>query len=369
MLQSATSFVLSLGKAVPKHANSQYDLATWMLNHEGIDDPKTIKFIRQLYQLTNIEKRYSVLPDFTVSFEPILFEPNTPEPNVAARMHAYYEHVMPLALEASHEAINKAHQDHDIQKQDITHIISVSCTGLQAPGIDIILLEELGLNPHTARTSVNFMGCYAALHALKQAWYISRAEPEAVVLIVCVELCTLHYRKGTERETLASQALFADGAAAAIVSQRAKSGSSALKIIDFGSSLISAGKEAMSWKIDALGFLMHLDSSIPAFLLAQLKEELGTFSNKNQISLSDCSHAVHPGGKKILEAYSKSLSLEPDELAASHEVLKNYGNMSSPTILFVLAQIWNSATSKPILTSAFGPGLTVEMALFQNVLG
>jgi len=368
MLQSATSFVLSLGKAVPKHANSQSDLATWMLNHEGIEDPKTAKFIRQLYQLTNINKRHSVLPDFTASLEPTLFVPNAPEPDVAARMDAYYEYVMPLALEASHKAISQAHQNHDIQKQDITHIISVSCTGLQAPGIDILLLEQLVLNPHTARTSVNFMGCYAALHALKQAWYISRAEPDAVVLIVCVELCTLHYRKGTEREILASQALFADGAAAAIVSQRTKSGSPALKMIDFGSALITAGKEAMSWKIDALGFLMHLDSSIPSFLLAQLKEELGNFSNKNQISLSDCSHAVHPGGKKILEAYSNSLALESHELTASYEILQNYGNMSSPTILFVLEQIWNSASQKPILTSAFGPGLTVEMALFQNVV-
>jgi alpha-pyrone synthase len=248
---------------------------------------------------------------------------------------------------------------------DLTHIITVSCTGMYAPGLDIEIISTLGLNTTIQRTAINFMGCYGAFNGLKMADTICRANPEAKVLLVCVELCTLHFQKRSEDDFLLSNALFADGAAAVLVeSNSAKNGQKSLALKSFFCDLYFEGKQDMAWNVADFGFEMTLTSYIPKLVKTGIKSLIDRLLSTAEMQFQDISlYAMHPGGKAILEAIESSLEMKKEDNRYAYEVLRDYGNMSSCTVLFVLDKILKDAESQigsNVLSCAFGPGLTLE---------
>jgi predicted naringenin-chalcone synthase len=276
-------------------------------------------------------------------------------PSTAARMQAYERLAPDLATLAAERL------DLGPAARDITHVVVASCTGFSAPGIDLLLVERLGLCPNVERTMVGFMGCYAAINALKLARHIVRSEPESKVLVVCVELCTLHFQESAELEQVLSFLLFGDGCAAAIVSAEPHG----LALDRFKALLSPQAADQITWNIRDQGFDMVLSGQVPQSVAAALRsgrEEIFGNAAVEDIDL----WAVHPGGRSILDAVESALGLGTEALAASREVLRCYGNMSSATILFVLEALM--ATARPKMRGcgmAFGPGLTAETLLFS----
>ena len=246
---------------------------------------------------------------------------------------------------------------------EITHLITVTCTGLSAPGLDLQLMELLDLPKNIFRTSVNFMGCYAAIHALKLADALCIADPDAKVLIVCTELCTLHFQQEATMDNITSSLLFGDGSAAVLVTgDRDKS--DGFPILGFYGEVMSKAKQDMSWELSSTGFKMTLSSYIPPLIEEDFEKLVTNALARHGIAQDQITHwSIHPGGRKILEGIEKSLSLPKEKLDTSYRILREYGNMSSPTILFVLKEILSSMDIKQkqtIFGAAFGPGLTME---------
>lgn len=318
-----------------------------------------------LYRATGISQRSSVLPDFSLDpQQSTFFNPDLAIPGTAQRLKVYQREAILLAKEAVNKAIQSAH----IEAEAITHLITVSCTGMYAPGLDIDLVNACQLKSTTERTCINFMGCYAAFNALKTAYYITQTNPNAVVAIACVELCTLHFRSEKDEEAILSNALFSDGAAAVILSAK-PTGPLSLEIVNFYNDLATQGIKEMSWDIGDAGFEMKLSQRVPEVIRAGIKTLVEKLMSTLCLDLSNIDFfAIHPGGKKILEVVETELNIPRIKNKFAHEVLRQYGNMSSPTVLFVLEKIWNELTpgdqDKNILSFAFGPGLTLEsMAL------
>ena len=253
----------------------------------------------------------------------------------------------------------------------ITHVITFSCTGMSAPGLDIQLIERLGLNRNVERTCINFMGCYAAFNAIKVGDHITQSVDEAVVLIVGVELCTLHYNKSKEPDQVVANAIFADGAAAAIISKREFITDHIMfKLLNFYSEFEPAGNKDMVWRIGDTGFDLRLSSYVPELLQNVMNDFIEKLFDRSKLTSNDIDYyALHPGGVKILEACEIALNITPLQNKISYDVLRNYGNMSSVTILFVLNQYINSLKSddanKKIVSCAFGPGLTMESMILE----
>jgi alpha-pyrone synthase len=361
------SFLLCIETANPKHVHLQSEVIDFYINSMGINSESIARKIRIIASKSGIRKRHSVLKDFSLTPENFTFFPKNkflePVPNLSQRMQLFKENALPLSL----EAINKIDGLNEI-KEKITHIISVTCTGLYAPGLDIEIIESLKLKPTTNRSSINFMGCNAAILALKQADQICSSKPEAIVLIVCVELCTIHFQKKTNDDYILSNLLFADGAAAALIGGeniKISNKYKACKIVSFRSLIINEGKNDMAWQISETGFIMNLTSYISPLLNSHLPKLLEEMIIKKN---DDIVWAIHPGGKKIIDDFCKSLSLPPERLKYSYETLEEFGNMSSSTILFVLKLILeNEIGKKDIFTAAFGPGLSVETAVMQTL--
>ncbi len=247
------------------------------------------------------------------------------------------------------------------QLRSVTHVIVTSCTGLYAPGLDFEVVSHLGLNPTVERTMIGFMGCYAAVNALKSAHHIVRSEPEAHVLVLNLELCTLHLQESHDLEQVLSFLVFADGCAASLISAQPQG----LALDSFLAVKIPDTTELITWRIGELGFDMHLSGEVPGRIGAALVE-MGIEITRGQSPESIALWAVHPGGRSILDSVSKGLGLAPDALAASRDVLARYGNMSSATVMFVLKEILEKAKSgQKGCAMSFGPGLTAETLLFH----
>jgi len=242
-------------------------------------------------------------------------------------------------------------------------MITVSCTGMSAPGLDLQLLEMLGLPKNTFRTSVNFMGCYAAIHALKMADAFCCRDSAARVLIVCTELCTLHFQQQATTDNITSSLIFSDGSAAVLVTGDRDKGKG-MPILGFYGEVSPQGKSDMSWTLTSTGFAMTLSSFVPALIEEDFDKLVEHSLERWEMKREEITHwAIHPGGKKILEAVAKSLALQNGELDASVRVLHDYGNMSSPSLLFILKQLMEDLRGHPggkIFSAAFGPGLTME---------
>ena len=353
------SKIIAIGTAVPAHKHEQSTILDFMQRVYALsdDDKRKLKF---LYRQGGIDTRYSVIPDYSLpATEWAFYSPTEnlkPFPKLEKRMEWYQQYAAQLSLNAVNKCIEKK------TDQTITHLITVSCTGMSAPGLDLELLELLNLPATTFRTSVNFMGCYAAIHALKIADAFCKADKKANVLIVCTELCTLHFQKEHTVDNMTSSMLFADGAAAVLVSGNEEQ--EGLTIDNFYSMVSLKGKKDMAWELSSKGFLMTLSSYVAEMIEEDfdvLVQEALTSANLNKNDITQW--CIHPGGKRILEAVHKSLGFTNGQLLPCYDVLKDYGNMSSPTVLFVLEKIMNALNKKEkntIFGAAFGPGLTME---------
>ena len=353
------SKIISIGTAVPACKHEQSAILDFMQRVYALtdDDRRKLKF---LYRQSGIDSRYSVIPDYSLpATEWAFYSPTEnlePFPKLEKRMQWYQQYAAQLSL----DAINKCIENNT--DQIITHLITVSCTGMSAPGLDLELLELLKLPATTFRTSVNFMGCYAAIHALKIADAFCKADKKANVLIVCTELCTLHFQKEHSLDNMTSSMLFADGAAAVLVT--GKDEQEGLTIDNFYSMVSLKGKKDMAWELSSKGFLMTLSSYVAEMIEGDFDVLVQEALAAARLSKEDITNwCIHPGGKKILEAVHKSLGFTNGQLQPCYEILRDYGNMSSPTVLFVLEKIMNTLNKKEkntIFGAAFGPGLTME---------
>lgn len=331
---------------------------------------KTARYIRRIYRHSGIETRHSVIRDFSPSAPRIPFFTAGPggsltTPDTRTRNSLYVSESRPLFTELARAAIANCP---NARAADITHVITVSCTGFYSPGPDYAIVRELGLAGNVRRFHVGFMGCQAAFPALKMAAAFCGAEPGAVVLIVCVELCSLHLQFTDNPDAILAGALFADGGAAAIVSCREPApGQSVYELRAFDSALVPDTEAQMAWLIGNQGFDIVLSNSIPDIIDANIRQAVAPLLQSRKLDTSDIdTWAVHPGGKAILDKMERNLGLKPEQIRPSREVLRRYGNMSSATILFVLSEILRAASSGPrrnVCAVAFGPGLTTEMGL------
>lgn len=351
--------IISIATAVPQFCHQQDDILLYMGDAFQLDDTEKRK-LKFMYHQSGIDQRYSVLPDFSSIADENFFSSDNSkqiEPSLEDRLKIYDQSSLTLSVEAIQKCISGI-----ISKQEITHLITVSCTGMTAPGLDIKLMEELGLNKNIFRTSVNFMGCYAAIHALKLADMIAKGTPNANIVIVAVELCTLHFQTTINEDNLASSLLFADGCAAVLVSNHIHRVHK-IRIDGFYSQIAIEGKSDMAWELGSKGFQMRLSGYIPQLIETDIESLLSGALEERGITKESIQHwCIHPGGKRILDSIQRKLNLSNDALDQSRAVLRAYGNMSSPTILFVLKNFFenNYQSNENILGMAFGPGLTME---------
>lgn len=361
------SKIISIGTALPNYQSNQLEILAFMRGSMvGTEDDH--RKLNHIYARSGIETRYSVIPDYNLKNKKReLYSEDKylePFPTLEKRMALYHQFAARLAYDAIHSACSKI----SYNIKSITHLITVSCTGLSAPGIDLELISLLDLPSNTQRTSVNFMGCYAAVHALKQADAICTSNPKAQVLVVCVELCTLHFQKNNDYDNWVANALFSDGAAACIVTHESShEDHTGISIKDFYSEVYDSGKKDMAWQVSSSGFLMTLSAYVPELIESNIDQLMNNALKKYGITKNDVTYwAMHPGGRKILDVIQQKLNLNAEDLFHSYQVLKNYGNMSSPTILFVLQSLSeNNNPAGDMVGAAFGPGLTMETFYFQ----
>jgi alpha-pyrone synthase len=271
-------------------------------------------------------------------------------PSTAARMQMFELHAQPLALAAARDAIT------GLRPQDITHLIVTSCTGFSAPGLDLQLQQALKLRPSLERTMIGFMGCYAAINGMKSAWHIVRSMPDAKVLLVNLEICTLHLQECNSLEGLLGFMQFADGAAASVISAEP----AGLELKRFRCEVMPQAADLITWHIGNHGFDMGLSPRLPKVLAENLPSMLRWLDEPINL------WAVHPGGRAILDAVESSLNLKPTDLRASREVLRKFGNMSSATVMFVLKSMLEGSEAGNGIAMACGPGMTVESMTFRK---
>jgi alpha-pyrone synthase len=356
--------------ANPSFKLPQAEACQFMTQVTGVS-PSLRRRIPAIYASSSIDRRYSCIPDYASEPDNFQFYPQNwalnPFPTTADRNQFYAQQATPLAIRASREALGQS----PYIAQDITHLIVVSCTGFSSPGIDIQIIQQLNLPPTVARTLIGFMGCHGALNGLKVAHDSCQANPLARVLMVCVELCTLHFQIEDSIESVVTNALFSDGAAAVILSSEPAAGKS-LHYRSGHSLVMPDSQELMSWTIGNTGFLMGLSPQVPDRIGANIARYIDTVLDSCYLSRSDLAFwAIHPGGIQIVKQVQAALDLPQSQLQESYDVLRDYGNMSSPTILFILKRILDRLaednSSQPQLGSAmaFGPGLTIECALLE----
>jgi predicted naringenin-chalcone synthase len=361
------SKIISIGTALPAYRHRQEDILPFMQRIYGYDSQAN-RTLRFLYQQSGIGWRYSVIPDYTLPATAWEFYPPTenlePFPSLEKRMKIYREYAAPLSAEAIHRCL-----DGKVKASQITHLITVSCTGVSAPGLDLELVEVLGLPATTFRTSINFMGCYAAVHALKLADALIGADPTAKVLLVCTELCTLHFQQEQTIDNMLSSLLFADGSAAVLMTSDSDP-SRGLTLKGFYSEIVTKGKSEMTWDLSSTGFKMTLSHYVADLIESDFSGLVRRALDRRGLRQEEVSHwCIHPGGKKILDTISGSLSLQAGLLDDSYQTLKLFGNMSSPTILFVLQRMLarlEFGRSNRIFGAAFGPGLTMETFIAET---
>lgn len=363
------SAITAIGTANPPYKRSQKEIAEII----GISlklNPVKRRVLKAIYKSSGIEERYSVLSDYCKMPGEFDFFPNEPTaafPSTAQRMEIYKDHALTLGLRAIQNCFDHAK---NCDKKEITHLITISCTGMYAPGIDIEIVQQLELNSSTNRTAINFMGCYGAFNGMKVADAICRAEPDAKVLMVCIELCSIHFQKDLATTNIISNAIFADGAAAILIEAKPQN-QTYFSLESFHCDLIPQTKQEMAWHIADHGFDIVLSSYVPEIIKSGIASFMEKLLSRSTWSAREIDYyAIHPGGLKILQACEGALQISADDNRHSYEVLRKYGNMSSATVLFVLKSIWDSLreqdNNKKIFSCAFGPGLTLESVLIKT---
>jgi predicted naringenin-chalcone synthase len=329
--------------------------------------------IRILHKKSGISKRHSVIDSYENGTDHDFFSRDAGgeliEPTTAERNEIFRKTSIPLIC----DAVDQVFKDNiDFSSSEVTHLITVSCTGFYNPGPDFYIVENCGLAETVQRYHVGFMGCYASMPAMDMARQFCEADKAAVVLVVSLELCSLHVQVNGGKDAMLANALFSDGVAACLISARPPSGHrSALRLGKRFSQLVPDGEGAMAWTIGDHGFEMVLSAYVPKIIGSNIHDLVSKALAIESSSVSDVDlWALHPGGKAIIESVQQALELESTQLEASRETLKNYGNMSSATILFVLKELLNNRNEKRVqnvCAIAFGPGLTVEICPMQLV--
>lgn len=295
-------------------------------------------------------------------------------PSTNTRNEVYIREAARLFVEAARRSVDA---DPDLTADDVTHVVTVSCTGFHAPGPDYAIVRALGMSDAVQRYHLGFMGCYAAMPALRAARQFCLADPEAVVLVASVELCTLHLRSSEDPDTIIASSLFSDGAAAGLVTARTFAEQApALALDRFHTAIAPQGEKDMAWTIGDSGFEMVLSTAVPQVIgesihdaLRPLWDDDGTLADAfaaGRIGEPVAHWAIHPGGRSILDRVQDRLGLSDAQLRPAREILRQYGNMSSATVLFVLRSILEDPGTRQgerVAAMAFGPGLTAESAL------
>lgn len=358
-----TAHINAIGTAVPPH--DVHAAFNGLVDHM-LTDRRSRAIYDRMARRSGIESRYScveagITPEGEVTDRERFYRTDD-FPTTARRMERYAKEAPDLAMQAIERL------DPDIASQDITHVIVASCTGFVAPGLDQVLIRRAGIAPSAERTLVGFMGCYAAVNALRLARHTVRSEPDARVLVVNVELCTLHLQDTQEVDKLLAMLLFSDGASAALVTAEPKG----IALGDFRSAAIGGSEDLITWHIGDHGFVMHLDGQVPIRIAEALKHERVRNDDggllRGQSPADYDLWAVHAGGRSILDAVEKGFELPSQCLKPSRSILRRFGNMSSATLMFVLADMLaehgGSGTTQEGLAMAFGPGLAAETFRF-----
>jgi predicted naringenin-chalcone synthase len=360
--------VTGVGTAVPQHSISQADAAEAWISLAGVEGKKA-RTVKALYRRSGIIRRHSTLLKSSESgakanqdlFEPVRSE-DDPGPSTRARMERFEADAPGLAKGAALAALDDA----ELRADEVTHLVTVSCTGFFAPGLDTAFVDILGLPPTVERTHVGFMGCHGSLNGLRVASAIGGADPAARILVSSVELCTLHMGYDWDPDTLVANSLFGDGSAAVVgVAGEPPSLNGSWRLVANGTCRLPDSADAMSWRIGDHGFRMTLSASVPDIIESHLRGWMEGWLREHGLGLNDvATWAVHPGGPRILNAVGAALNLPDDQNAVAREVLSEFGNMSSATILFILDRLRRQDAPRPCVALAFGPGLVAEGALF-----
>jgi prepilin-type processing-associated H-X9-DG protein len=361
--------IAGLGTALPPHRIAQSDAAEAAM-HVCCKKDEHLEVLPVLYRQAGIKTRHMVLQMQKVvakthgeQFESP-FIPKDGEnfgPTTSQRMERYVLEAPKLAIESSRTALDRS----KVKPTEITHLVTVSCTGFSAPGADIRIIKGLGLRNTAQRVHIGFMGCHGALNGLRVARAFTGADPNAKVLLCCVELCSLHFHYGWDPKKLVANALFADGSAAVVGVAPELAPPDAWQVAASGSCLVPDSEYAMTWDIGDHGFDMTLSTRVPNLICDNLRPWLDNWLAASGLKVSDIkSWAIHPGGPRILTAVEKPLGLDENATAVSREVLSECGNMSSPTVLFILDRLRQQNAPRPCVALGFGPGLMAEGALF-----
>ena len=372
-----TAHVLGIGTACPPSRIKQEDAVQMAVDCCATSD-RHIKLLPTLYRRTHVHTRGAVAlahgnghdqgmthvaqhPD--QAFYPQRTDYEDRGPTTGQRMTRYIAEAVPLGALAANQALDQA----GVRPEQITHLVSASCTGFSAPGLDIRLIRTLGLRPTVQRTHVGFMGCHGAFNALQVARSIAEADAKAYVLVVSVELCSLHFAYGFDAQRVVANALFADGSGSAVISQQSP-GPMQGDLAATASCLLEDCEDAMTWYIGNHGFEMTLSSTVPYIIKEQLRPWLEPWLASHGLGLDEINGwAIHPGGPRVIESVEQAVGIEEGTATQSRAVLGEYGNMSSATILFILQRIFveRGKDALPILALRFGPGLVAEAMLLR----
>ena len=351
------------------------------------------RILRTIFHRSQIKNRHLCVPH-SMAYEWVPVAPKELSDEAAAaprgpttseRMELYARHSGTLAICSATAALAAA----EVRSNEISHLITVSCTGFDAPGVDVQLIDALGLPLTTERIHVGFMGCHGAINGMRAALAVTKADPHATVLLVATELCSLHFCFNWEPERLLGNALFADGSAALVArasTANSKNGGPSgngensdgerihgatdedrpWRVVATGSCLFENSRDAITWRIGDHGFEMSLSRDVPDLIEANLRPWMQAWLSKHDLTMEAIgAWAIHPGGPRIVDAVAESLDLAPEATTASREILQTHGNMSSPTVLFILDRLRRDGAKGPCVALGFGPGLVAEAALLD----
>jgi predicted naringenin-chalcone synthase len=351
----ASAYLQRIGTAVPEH-----DIHEKFVHFAAdlLSDPRAKAIFRRLASRSGIQHRYSCLgsqPSGGInSTDAFTVYGSGTVPTTRRRMEIF-EQSAPALLRKSLDQLRLSTDE----LKRVKHVIVTCCTGLYAPGLDFEILDYLNLPASTERVMIGFMGCYAAINALRTARHIVRSNPEDAVLIVSLELCTLHFHRSQDMNDILSFLLFADGCASALVNADA----GGFELDAFETLQFTDTRDSITWRVGDLGFDMYLSTQVPQHIAGAMRQSASRLLEGSSVDL----WAVHPGGRAILDAVEAGLGLDPAVLAASRKILQEFGNMSSATVLFVLRDLLLAAKpGQSGCAMSFGPGLTAEIMRFHG---
>lgn len=359
--------ILGMGTALPVHSVAQSDIAD-LIASTLQDQPDLARFARRVFRSCGVETRYTCESNYLGSLEECRYLPSHDESNIPTteeRMDTYKREALPLGIEAA----EKAMKDAGMSPDRITHLITVSCTGQYQPGMDVLLIRHLGLSPRVNRLPLIFQGCAAGLKAIQMARDVVRGAPASQVLIVCVELCTLHFQPVKEREALFAASFFGDGASSCVIGHPETNHQHYLELGSGYSVVLPDSTEDMTWEVGNTGFDLFLSPRIPKLLGNHLEEEMSVLLKGDKPPEL---WAIHPGGRGIVDSVQEVMGLTDEQTKFSRDILRMAGNLSSVTIMFVLSAMrkemkeLNKASTEGV-AMAFGPGLTAELMRFTYV--